>query len=394
MKICLVNSLYHPYSHGGAERSVQFLAESLLSCGHKPIVVTLGEGESLQEINGVVVYTIRLANLYWPFRDITSKRLIKPIWHVVDSFNPVMARKVARILEIEKPDIVHCNNLGGFSVAIWLEIKKRNIPLVHTLRDYYLLCPRTSMFKNARNCEKQCLICSIYSMPKKMLSSAVDCVVGISEFILHKHLDFGLFPSAKRFTVHNSYGSNSIIRKINTSSDRLTFGYIGRIHSSKGVEDVLEAFISLSPSKTAFVVAGKGDAQYVSFLRERYNTENISFIGHVAPEIYYQQVDVSIVPSLWHEPLGRTVLESYAFGVPVIGSNRGGIPEIIDEGKTGFIFDPANTTSLLLKMRLFAENVDLHQELRDGCLEKAKQFLPARIATQYLDIYNKASRDK
>ena len=66
-------------------------------------------------------------------------------WHFIDAWNPVMARRVRRILEREKPDVVQTGNLQGFSVSLWHTVRRMNIPLVQMLHDYYLGCPKCTM---------------------------------------------------------------------------------------------------------------------------------------------------------------------------------------------------------------------------------------------------------
>jgi glycosyltransferase involved in cell wall biosynthesis len=70
----------------------------------------------------------------------------------MDIYNPLMAWEVKKIIDREQPDLVHTHNLQGFSVAAWKVVKKRGLPLVHTMHDYYLLCPRNTMFGGGRNC--------------------------------------------------------------------------------------------------------------------------------------------------------------------------------------------------------------------------------------------------
>jgi len=93
------------------------------------------------------------------------------------------------------------------------------------------------------------------------------------------------------------------------------------------------------------------------------------------------------VPSLWHEAFGRAIIEAYAHGVPVIGSNRGGITELVEEGRTGFLFEPDQPKDLMEKMQRYIDKVNIVCDMRPNCLEKAPNFLPESIVEQYLEVW-------
>ena len=130
------------------------------------------------------VFGLGLRNLYWPFGNPPAP--LKPLWHALDSYNPVMGRALARLLEQLAPELVHTHTLAGFSVAAWDAAAGLGLPLAHTLRDYYLLCPRATMFRAERPCAQRCRDCALYSLPRAARSSRVGAVVGISEAILER----------------------------------------------------------------------------------------------------------------------------------------------------------------------------------------------------------------
>lgn len=392
MKILIVNTLYTPNIVGGAERSVQFLAESLVQKKIETVIVCTKpeSGTHTTDVNGVKVYYVGLKNFYWPFHVKDNSGFLKSLWHGVDSYNFMMASELGRILEQECPDVVHTNNLAGFSVAVWREVKVRNIPLIHTLRDYYLLCPSTTMFKQGHNCETQCLSCSLYSYPRKQATNKVDIVVGISQYILSRHLKHGYFSKSKeQRVIFNAFDTRHIPTSPNENGKSVQFGYLGRLHQNKGIELILKALAGYPSHKWALWIAGNGDNDYVQRLKDCYGLQNVHFMGFTNPEELFAKIDVLLTPSLWGEPLGRIVIEAYAHSVPVIGSNRGGIPEIIDNGETGFLFNPDDLSSLEATIRLFIEEPCLVERMRPAILEKAKDFLPERIVNQYLTVYEK-----
>ncbi|SEH08553.1 glycosyltransferase family 4 protein [Candidatus Venteria ishoeyi] len=392
MKILIVNTLYYPNGVGGAPRSVQFLAEALVKAGIDTIVVCIKPYAKTHTVNlnGVKVYYVGLKNIYWPSNIKGNFTFLKPLWHGLDSYNLLMVREFGHILDKENPDVVHTNTLIGFSVAIWHEVKIRHIPLIHTLRDHHLLCPRTTMFKNGCNCDSQCLDCRLYSYTKKLASSQVDIVVGISRYILDCHLNFGYFTkSEKQHIIFNSFNAQHIPTYQRRRNQNIQFGYIGQLLPTKGIEVILQILKRIPFKNWTLWLAGTGNDKYVRMLKDRYDLPNVHFMGFTQPEEFFTKIEVLLVPSLWHEPLGRIVIEAYAYGVPVIGSNRGGVPEIIDHGKTGFIFDPGNLESLEATIRLFIDNQNLSKRMHPAILEKAKNFLPGRIANKYLSVYKK-----
>ena len=387
MKVCFINSLYYPDAVGGAEKSVQSLAETLVAGGHQAFVISTARQGKEYQVNGVKVYAIDLTNVYWPYGK--KSKFLKPFWHTLDSYNPVMAGKVADILDKESPDVVHTNNLSGFSVAVFAKIKKRGIPLIHTLRDYYLLCARCMMFDKGENCRSQCRLCRVCGVSRKALSAHVDHVVGISRYILDEHLAHGYFPQAVPSVIHNSYKlpPNIAIRH-EAVQNKVRFGFIGRLEPNKGVDLLIRAVRACGlDSPVSLVIAGTGEHEYTRYLMGLAEGMNVAFLGYVAPNDFFPKIDVTVVPSLWNEALGRVVIESYAYGTPAIASQRGGLPEIVDYGETGFVFDPDDIDSLTALINRFSGNQSLVESMREACYEKAGIFSPEKIVGDYLNLY-------
>lgn len=395
MKILFVNTLYYPNIIGGAEKSLQILAESLVEEGHQGVVVSISPGKQVEvrDVNGVKVYYVPLKNLYWPFDDAKPSVLKKLLWHTIDTLNPWMSQELGKIMDAEAPDILHTNNLMGFSTLVWKLARERGIRVVHTLREYSLLCVRGIMFKNEQNCTNQCLECKPFVSPRKNLSQLVDAVVGISQSILDRHLKFGYFSQTQiQKVIFNPYplklnGTSNII-----SLDKkhpLRLGFLGRLTPEKGIEFLLKTLMQLPHADWELWVGGKGTIDYEQYLSNSYSMSNVRLLGFIKPEELFQNINLLVVPSLWDEPLGRTVFEAYAHGIPVIGSSRGGIPEIIDEGKTGFIFNPDDQPQQLSRtLQQVAQEPNLLSLMSQYCNKKAKVFAPEKIVKEYLEVYH------
>jgi glycosyltransferase involved in cell wall biosynthesis len=393
LKILFINTLYTPNLIGGIERAVQLLAESLAREGHQIVVASTApeRGVRTATVNGVKVYYVSLKNFYWPFGEKENHRALKPLAHALDTCNHWMVREVARILDEERPDLVHTNGLGGFSVLAWRRVEQRRLPLVHTLHDHYLLCPRSTMFRKGRSCDKQCAECRLYSLPRRRLSQRVDAVVGVSRYILERHLELGYFTATpEKRVIPNAYQAGPASLPAKRRSPPVRFGYLGMLHPVKGIERLLEAVAQLQEGTWSLSVAGRGRTAYECDLRTRYKTLGVEFLGHVDPETFFPEIDVLVIPSLVRESFGRVVIESYAHGVPVIGSTRGGILELVEEGRTGFLCDPDRAGDLAARLQRYIDRPTMINAMRPICLEKANGFLPETIVEQYLDTYRRA----
>lgn len=150
MKILIVNSYYYPNMIGGAEFSIKILAENLAAKGHEVSVLSMdGKPETevldFYEINKVKVFRSYSKSLYR--RRLQKKKHLKDkIWNGIHSiWNFKMNKDVRKVVDMIDPDIIHTQNLVSMSYWIWKYAKSKNIPVVHTLRDYWLLDPTTNI---------------------------------------------------------------------------------------------------------------------------------------------------------------------------------------------------------------------------------------------------------
>lgn len=388
MKIMLINSLYPPYVIGGAERVTQALAEGLAQRGHQVSVVCLAsEGQArTEQYRGVTVHRLKLSNLYWPFGSERPGAARRLLWHARDTHNPAMARAVGAVMDQERPEVVHTHNLAGLSTAVWGAVRARGVRLVHTLHDYYLLCPKATMYKNSRNCETQCPDCRVFSEGRKRATTQVDAVVGVSQFILDRHLSYGCFRPAQAEVVHNAWTRGELPQPApRQRTGPLRLGFLGRLSEEKGFELLLQAMRQLPPDQVSLLVAGKGTAEFEARMRSEYPLNNVEYLGFVQPNELYKQIDVLVVPSLWNEPFGNVVFESYFYGIPVIGSNLGGIPEQIQPDLTGWIIE-TSTIELSSKINMILSSI-ISTQMRSFLSEYLKYFLPERLLKQYEHVY-------
>ncbi|QDX30593.1 glycosyltransferase family 4 protein [Dickeya poaceiphila] len=331
MKIMIINTLYHPHKVGGAEVSVQLLAETLAQRGHQVQVLCLTPDpqRSEQVINGVSVCYLPLANRYWPFDGQPRSCAQKICWHIKDYYNRDMRMAVMDEILAFSPDIVHTNNIAGFSVSVWSAAKACGVKILHTSRDYYLFHHNATLFSEGQNQDPDATAIRMMSVMKKRLSCLVDGYVGISQFICEMHRKAGFFPNAHHSFIYNTVPAVECAGESGTAgADNLRrIGFIGKLSPEKGFDD----FCALARhyrnrSGYAFYAAGRvtEDNPLVSEARQC----GVTLLGFASPGEFMRQVDVVVLPVKWHEPFGRVVVESIFHGKVVLTNRMGGVGEL------------------------------------------------------------------
>ncbi|MFY9317915.1 MAG: glycosyltransferase family 4 protein [Burkholderiales bacterium] len=394
MIVSLVSSLYGPHAHGGAERVAQSVAEALAGQGHEVHVISLSKSNRVErtELNGVRVHYVPLRNLYWPFPVSPAGVAMKAAWHAIDAHNPAMARRVGALLDEIRPEVVNTHNLAGFSAAVWPEVARRGLRLVHTLHDYYLLCPYSTMFRREANCASPCLRCRIPTAPRRALSRHVQGVIGVSRFVLERHLEQGLFSRARSSVVYNGYrGPALAAEQTRAVSGKLQIGFLGSLVPAKGLDRLVDAFLDLPPRVAELRIAGSGDPAYEALLKTRSaQRDDLRWLGVVRPEEFLPGLDVLVVPSLFHEPMGRVVVEAFSHGLPVIAARRGGIPELF-RGACGWLYEPDDPGGLPAILREILARREVLEPMRMAARGAARRFPLEAMLEGYLLAYREAA---
>jgi glycosyltransferase involved in cell wall biosynthesis len=357
MKILLVSTLYPPHVIGGAEKAASRLAEALVNRGHEVVVVSLhpGSEETIENRNGVRVYRLPIDNLYWPFGRKQKPHVLRRLaWHILDIWNRKAAARIGKILDTEVPDVVHTHCIAGFSLSAWGEVKRRKLRLVHTTYDYYLLCPRSSLFRNNRNCEKRCWDCRMLTPAFARISRMPDSIASVSQNTLDIHRRNGCFSEKRTTVIYNLSDLTRIgIRKrknSNAEPNDLVFGFIGKIDPAKGIETLLSATAQLCLPNWKLRVAGTGIEPYLRRLSAQFPDQRIEWLGFTDAETFYSSVDVVIIPSIWADPLPLVCVESLHAGKAIICALSGGIPEIARLADVVEFFPPGDVAALALIM--------------------------------------------
>ncbi|HEY8565253.1 MAG TPA: glycosyltransferase family 4 protein [Beijerinckiaceae bacterium] len=388
MRILLANTGHPATLKGGAEAAVLDLGRGLAARGHHVALAVHHAGRTLEIApdGPVTVYHLPNRNLYYGFDGSKRPSPARLAWHALDSDNPFMARAFGQVLDREKPDIVNTHVVAGLSQGIWRSVKRRGLPLVHYLHEYGSLCPRGSGFKDGKLCATPCLPCGALGIARKRLSRLVDAVVGVSRYTLQRHVDWGYFPKATRSVLPNAFDDLRYLGRPPRRPGPLRLGTFGRLIPDKGAHLLVEAAKRFSPEALEVLIAGSGDETYEAALR-REAAPNVSFLGWSRAQDVFPPIDALVVPSLWPDPQPRVVFEAYAHGVPVIGARAGGIPEQIDEGRTGWLFEAGSADDLarVIGARLLDR---AHTALREeDFAARLDELDPAKVLPRYEDLF-------
>lgn len=383
MKIILINKFY--YRRGGDCIYMLNLEQLLKAHGHEVAVFAMDFPENEKTP----------WQKYFPSNMSKLKAFIRPFG---DGETKV---KFTKLLEDFKTDVVHLNNIHTQLSPVIAEIAhQKGIRVVWTLHDYKLLCPRYDCMRDGDNCElcfshadfadsadslsaksaksackklkKNCLKYSCMKGGKigsfigyreavkwnrKRLEACTDAFVCPSKFIAEK-MKQGGFDEKKLIPLCNFID----IEKCKRSDDYRKgdyYCYVGRLSHEKGVKTLIEAANQL---RYKLVVIGGGPL--MDELKAIAH-DNIEFVGFKQWDDIKQLVGkarFSVIPSEWYENNPLSVIEAECLGTPVLGARIGGIPELIDEGKTGMTFTSKDVNDLKDKIQqMWSTSFDYRQ---------------------------------
>ena len=378
MKILMINKFLYP--NGGSETYIFKLGDYLKSQGHEVQYFGM-EHQGRCVGNAVNAYTTdmdfhggsKLAKLSYPLKTIYSAEARK---------------KLRLVLEDFRPDVCHLNNFNyQLTPSIILEIEKwrregNKCRIVFTAHDYQLVCPN-HMCNNPNtgdNCEKclgghflNCLKgkCIHGSTAKSAVGAAeavfwklngvykyIDTMICCSGFLKSK-MDVNPLFAKKTVALHNFV--DGLHWKDTGKKDYVL--YFGRYSKEKGIGTLIQACRRLSDVQ--FVFAGTGPLE--DELKGIANIKNVGFQRGEALEKLIREARFSVYPSEWYENCPFSVMESQMYGTPVLGANIGGIPELIQDGRTGELFESGNAEELSGKIRRLWEDKELTEKYSDNC---------------------------
>jgi len=405
LRILLLSQFYPPIV-GGEERHVRNLAAALAERGNQVAVATLWYpgAEKFERDGAVTVYRLRgtLQRLSWLFAE--SERRHAPPFP-----DPELVLGLRRVIANEQPDVVHAHN---WLVASFLPIKRHyRLPLVVTMHDYGLTCPKKNLVRNGALCTgpglAKCLSCtaSHYGLVKgavtmigNMASGAwlrrtADMFITVSRAVA-QHT--GLARSRLPFEVIHNFVPNDV-GEAKVSADHpqpdLPDGnyilFVGDVTQPKGIGVLLKAYESLNGAPP-LVLIGRWCSDAPQQLPP--NVRLLAPRPHAAVMQAWRRCLFGVVPSTGPEPCATVVMEAMACGKAVIGTDIGGTPDLVDDGATGLVVPPGDSEALANAMKLLLARPDLCADLGAAGLARVEMLKARSIVPQIESVYEHVIR--
>lgn len=382
MKMYLVHNSYGKFS--GEEAVVEAQARLLRKNGHE------------------VVEFLRCSEEIFRRRFAKSSAFFSGIYSISSG------REIRRLLAENKPDIVHIHNLFPLiSPSILPECRKANVPVVMTVHNYRLICPNGLFMAHGRVCEKcrrgreyNCFLnnCegslfkslgyglrNYVARKKKYFRNNVTFYCAQTEFQKQKLIAEG-YPATRIVVIPNMV-KDTCVHHINNSGDFV--GYVGRVSPEKGISTLIEA-TAMCPD-VLFKAAGNYDRMPELIVQ---TPDNFEFLGSIQSKKlgdFYALSRFIVLPSICFEGFPSVLLESMIQSKPVIASRIGGLPEIVEDGVTGLLFEPGNAKDLSEKIRYLWGRPELCRKMGQRGREKAlREYSPEKYYERLMAVYEKA----
>ena len=314
-------------------------------------------------------------------------------------------RQLRRLIREQGINVVHIHNFFPLlTFAVFKTARRSGAVVVHTLHNYRWWCAGAELYRKGqgicelcvtsghslhairygcyRNSRLQSLFAVIITslVKQKTLTAYVDYFIALSEF-------------QKNWVEKAGIAEHKVILKPNgvevastcPATQKSGFVFVGRLESSKGIEEVLACWQANAIDETLTII---GSGSLESYLKQTYgHNAKIRFMGACSPQETLAAIDRSrylLQPSLWYETFGLTIVEAMQLGVPVIGFAIGTRPDFITDGVNGFLCDPGSLGTTLQKAISFKS----YEELSANAKKSAEKFMSHTLIERQLELYS------
>lgn len=347
LRTLIVSSCYPPHGWGGAEVAAEGIARWLLAHGHDVAVYTDHEAPR-DAAEGDVHAPEKPRWLHRAHEHGRQSGSKKMLWHAVDHLPWQGAEEFGRVARTFAPDVVMVHLVPGLGLGIFDYCARHDLPVVFVLHDFWLTCLRSSMFSNGQTCAKREGLCRVSSMMRWRALARVKRLgfwapsQRIVEIIRGELGD--IFPRLllERYVVDlaDFRGGEPYL-----PAQRPRLLYAGKVTAAKGVDFLLDCLAGL-PRELEFEIDILGGGDRLAALQARFAGDGRFRFHGVADRSrvadFYRRATLLLVPSLWFENSPLVIYQAQAAGLPVIGSDSGGIPDLLSHQARSLVLPAGN----------------------------------------------------
>jgi glycosyltransferase involved in cell wall biosynthesis len=386
MKSLLCHEFYQQI--GGEDRSFLDEAAQLRAHGHQ-----------------VVEYTRHNDEIYGDNRVGVAAR---SIW------NKVIYRELRELIRRERPDVMHCTNIFPLiSPSAYQAAHDEGVPVVQALRNYRLLCPSATLMRDGQACES--CINKLFPWPAVRHGCYHDSRLGsaVVATMLAVHNIKGTWGRVSRFYTPSQFARNVFIRA-GMPADRIDVKpncvisdtgpgpgdggyalYVGRLSPEKGIKTLLSAWSEIE-ERIPLRIIGDGPCRGLVEQAAANDLRIVPLGSKTSAEVFKELRTATclVMPSVWYETFGRTIIEAFANGTPVVASRLGSMEELVDHQKTGLLFEPGNSSALAQAVRTLCNRSDLADMRERARREFESKFDAEQSFLRLISIYERAIGEK
>lgn len=373
--------VHNQYQHAGGEDSVFSNEATILrEAGHE-VVVSLTSND---KINSNIKKVLASFSAIWSYSGY---------------------RRLARVLDKEKPDVVHVHNFFPYpSASLFWACTRRRIPVVWTLHNFRLMCANGLLYRDDRpctdcvgrsplpairyKCYRQSRIGSAVVaatiLTHRIIGTwrnKVTCFIALTEFAKQKFIEAGLPP--EKIVIKPNFSQ----AQFPSAHVRAGALYVGRLSPEKGVDTLIKAWANVTHHLT---VIGDGPLRHQL---EQIAGPNVSFVGQQSPKSVKEamsKTQLLIVPSIWFENFPMTIVEGMAAATPILASDIGALSTIIEDGVTGLHFTAGSADDLARAANKALADEAYLRKIGTEALRHFQTYLSPERNCEYLEkIYRK-----
>lgn len=394
MRIIIAN--YRYFIAGGPEKYMFKFMEAAKNVEMEVIPFSVGNPQNEKTLYSKYFAKPRSKQLMYA----DTKKSIGNLWGMLRAtvWNYDAERQLRKLIKDTKPDAVYIlHEVNHLSPSIIRAAKKEGVRVVHRISDFFMFCPKYDFL-----CENEICEACLHGNYKRAIRH--KCVKGsrvgtlLRVFAMRLYAITKVFDDVDQFICTCEFSKKKLIeggipaKKISCvptfiDATKVTpcyendkyFLFLGRMAHQKGTIYAIQAMNYLKNSDYVLKITGQlsdseEDKAIWEYIKANNLEDKVIFTGFKKGEELEKLISRAtciVCPAIWYENMPNTVIEAYAYGKPVVASKIGSLAEIVEDGKTGLLFEMKNSKDMAEKLERFVNDVELSKKMGMNARRKA-----------------------